>query len=153
MIAYAIVVLLVVLADVRLVKPPYAMKASTEMANAAPTLCEDARMLDWNGVRFFLTIHRAKTLAGAARVLKVEHTTVGRRLAAMEASLRAKLFVRTPEGFRLTRMGEEILPVAEQAETSLLQIERIALADDDRAEGTVRVTTSESFAGLLARWI
>lgn len=110
-------------------------------------------VLDWNDVPFFLAIHRAQTLAGAARALKVEHTTVGRRLSAMEKALGAKLFVRTPEGFRPTRMGEEIVPLAEQAERSLLQIERIALADDDRAEGTVRVTTSESFAGLLARWI
>src|SRR3954454_14786428 len=75
-------------------------------------------MLDWNGVRFFLAIHRAQTLAGAARALKVEHTTVGRRLTAMEAALGAKLFVRTPEGFRLTAVGEEILPLAEQAEIS-----------------------------------
>lgn len=110
-------------------------------------------MLDWNDVRFFLAIHRAQTLAGAARALKVEHTTVGRRLTAMEADLGAKLFVRTPDGFRLARMGEEILLLAEQAETSLLQIERVALADDDRAEGMVRLTTSESFASILGRWI
>ncbi len=110
-------------------------------------------MLDWNDVPFFLAIRRAETLAGAARALKVEHTTVGRRLAAMERALGAKLFVRTPDGFRLTRMGEEILPLVERAEAALLQVERVALADDDRAEGTVRVTTSESFAGLLGRWL
>jgi len=110
-------------------------------------------MLDWNDVQFFLAIHRAQTLAGAARALKVEHTTVGRRLTAMEKALRAKLFVRTPEGFLPTKMGAQILPLAERAETSLLEIERLALADDDRAEGTVRVTTSESFAGLLGRWL
>lgn len=110
-------------------------------------------MLDWNDVQFFLAIHRAQTLAGAARALEVEHTTVGRRLTSMEKALGAKLFVRTPDGFRPTRMGEQILPLAEKAESSLLEIERVALADDDRAEGTVRVTTSESFAGLLGQWI
>jgi len=110
-------------------------------------------VLDWNDVQFFLAIARAATLAGAARALKVEHTTVGRRLVAMESALGAKLFLRTPDGFRPTRMAEEILPVAEQAEAALMQIERIALADDERAEGTVRVTTSESFAGLLGRWL
>jgi DNA-binding transcriptional LysR family regulator len=110
-------------------------------------------MLDWNDVQFFLAIHRAGTLAGAARALKVEHTTVGRRLGSMERSLGAKLFVRTPDGFHLTKMGEEIVPLAERAEALLLQIERIALADDDRAEGNVRITTSESFAGLLGRWL
>ena len=110
-------------------------------------------MLDWNDVPFFLAIHRAQTLAGAARALKVEHTTVGRRLSAMEKSLGAKLFVRTPEGFVPTAMGAQILELAERAEAALLEIERLALADDERAEGTVRVTTSESFAALLGQWL
>jgi DNA-binding transcriptional LysR family regulator len=110
-------------------------------------------VLDWNDVQFFLALQRAETLAGAARALKVEHTTVGRRLAAMESALGAKLIVRTPDGFRLTEVGEQILPLAEQAEAALLHIERLALTDDDRAEGTVRVTTSEAFAGLLGRWL
>jgi len=100
-------------------------------------------VLDGSDVQFFLAIQRAATLAGAARALKVEHTTVGRRLAAMESALGAKLFLRTPDGFRPTRMAEEILPLAEQAEAALMQIERIALADDERAEGTVRVWVSE----------
>jgi DNA-binding transcriptional LysR family regulator len=120
----------------------------------ARRLCKNAQLvLDWNDVQYFLAIHRAKTLAGAARALKVEHTTVGRRITAMEKSLGAKLFVRTPEGFRPTKMGEEIIPLAEHAETTLLHIERVALAHDDRAEGTVRVTTSDSFGRLLAQWI
>ncbi|HTM44726.1 MAG TPA: LysR family transcriptional regulator [Polyangiaceae bacterium] len=110
-------------------------------------------MLNWDDLQFFLAIHRAQTLAGAARQLKVEHTTVGRRLGALEEALGAKLFVRTPEGFSLTTMGSELLPLAEKAEAALLQIERVALADDDKVEGTVRVTTSESFAVILGRWL
>src|SRR4051794_25904931 len=110
-------------------------------------------VLDWNDVQFFLAVQRAETLAGAARALKVEHTTVGRRLAAMESALGAKLFARTPDGLRLIPLGEQILPLAEQAEAALLHLERVALIDDDRAEGTVRLTTSETFAGLLSRWL
>jgi DNA-binding transcriptional LysR family regulator len=107
--------------------------------------------LDWNDLRFFLAIHRARTLAGASRALAVEHTTVGRRLTAMENALGAKLFVRTPDGFSPTAAGEAILPHAEQAEAALLAIERAAQNDDDRPEGLVRLTTSETFAGYVGR--
>lgn len=110
-------------------------------------------MLDWSDVQFFLAIQRAATLAGAARALKVEHTTVGRRLVSMERALGGKLFMRTPDGLRLTAMAEQIVPLAEQAEAAMLQIERVALADDARVEGSVRVTTSETFAPLLGRWL
>ena len=110
-------------------------------------------MLDWNDVQYFLAIDRARTLLGAARVLRVEHSTVGRRLAAMEKQLGGKLFVRTPDGYQPTSLGGAILSAAEQAESSMLQIERIALAYEGRAEGAVRVTTSETFAGVVGRWI
>lgn len=108
-------------------------------------------LFDWNDLRFFLAIHRARTLAGAARALGVEHTTVGRRLTALETALGAKLFVRTPDGFSPTNAGVAIVPLAEQAEAALEAVERAVLADDDRPEGVVRVTTSETFATYLGR--
>jgi DNA-binding transcriptional LysR family regulator len=108
-------------------------------------------VLEWNDLRFFLAIHRARTLAGAARMLDVEHTTVGRRLTAMERALGATLFVRTPGGLLPTESAGQILPLAEQAERAVQNIERIALGEDDRPEGTVRITTSETFATFLGR--
>lgn len=108
-------------------------------------------MLEWNDLRFFLAIHRARTLAGAARTLGVEHTTVGRRLTAMERALGATLFVRTPGGLLPTESAGQILPLAEQAERAVQDIERIALGEDGRPEGTVRITTSETFATFLGR--
>jgi DNA-binding transcriptional LysR family regulator len=45
------------------------------------------------------------------------------------------------------------LPLAEQAEAALLHLERVALTDDERAEGTVRLTTSETFATVVGRWL
>lgn len=110
-------------------------------------------MLEWNDLRFFLAIYRAGTLAGAARTLGVEHTTVGRRLAAMERDLGATLFARTPGGFLPTESAGKILPLAEQAERALEGIERIALGEDQRPDGLVRVTTSETFATFLSKWL
>jgi DNA-binding transcriptional LysR family regulator len=108
-------------------------------------------VLEWNDLRYFLAVYRARTLAGAARTLGVEHTTVGRRLATMERALGATLFVRTPGGLLPTESAGQILPLAEQAERAVQGIERVALGEDSRPEGTVRVTTSETFATFLGR--
>lgn len=107
--------------------------------------------LDWNDLRYFLAIDRARTLAGAARSLGVEHTTVGRRLSAMESALGAKLFVRTPDGLSATAAGEAVRPHAERVEASILAIQQVASNADDRPEGLVRLTTSDTFAGHLGR--
>jgi hypothetical protein len=47
--------------------------------------------LDWNDLRYFLAVCRAGTLAGAARDLRVRHSTVGRRLEALEQALGVSL--------------------------------------------------------------
>jgi len=101
-------------------------------------------MADWDAVRFFLELVRAKTLARAARRLRVDYTTVGRRVSAFERELGAKLFERTPDGFVLTDAGESIRAAAEQMEQSALAVEQRALGADRRLSGTVRVAAAES---------
>src|SRR2546428_1871734 len=99
---------------------------------------------DWDAVRFFLELARAKTLARAARRLRVDYTTVGRRVSAFERELGAKLFERTPDGFVLTDAGESIRAAAEQMEQSAVDVEQRALGADRRLSGTVRVAAAES---------
>lgn len=89
--------------------------------------------LDWDDLRFFLEAARARTLAGAARKLGTEHTTVGRRLAALERALGAALVLRGPDGLRLTELGERLLPSAEQIERTVLSLRDLA------QQGVVRV--------------
>jgi DNA-binding transcriptional LysR family regulator len=107
--------------------------------------------VEWGDLRFFLAAARARSLGAAARTLGVEHTTVGRRLAALEETLGAKLFVRTPDGLSLTAAGHEVLPMAEEVERATQAIARAASARNERIEGTVRVTASEAFSGFLVK--
>jgi DNA-binding transcriptional LysR family regulator len=107
--------------------------------------------LDWNDLSYFLAVCRAGTLAGAARDLGVRHSTVGRRLEALEQALNVSLFTRTPDGFVLTEAGAGILPLAEEAERAAVAIERQVAGADMRIEGIVRVTASEAFSGFLVR--
>jgi DNA-binding transcriptional LysR family regulator len=51
--------------------------------------------MNWDNLRTFLAIVRAGRVSGAARRLGVEHTTIGRRLAGLEADLGVPLFYRT----------------------------------------------------------
>jgi DNA-binding transcriptional LysR family regulator len=104
---------------------------------------------DWNDLRYFLACARAGSLAGAGRALKVDQTTVGRRLGALEEALGARLFDRTPEGFTLTATGTRLIETAEAVEQATIDLERRATGADARLEGSVRVATSETLSATF----
>ena len=101
---------------------------------------------DWNDLRYFLAIQRTGTLAGAARILKVDQTTVGRRLRALEEAYEARLFDRTEEGFSLTASGERIVELAREVEEQMSELALRVAGENRRADGTVRLATSEVLA-------
>lgn len=103
-------------------------------------------MPSWDDLRHFLSIAREGSLAAAARTLRVDATTVGRRLVVLEKELGTRLFDRMPAGFVLTEAGRNIRSAVEDMEASVLAVERKASGDDARLEGVVRITTTEAFA-------
>lgn len=103
-------------------------------------------MLDWDDFRVFLALQRERTLSAAARQLKVDQSTVGRRLTALEASAGARLFDRTPAGYVLTAAGEAVAGSVAELERNALSIERQLLGRDAQVAGKVRLATSDSFA-------
>jgi DNA-binding transcriptional LysR family regulator len=78
--------------------------------------------LDWDDLRYFLRAAHAGTLAGAARAMGVEHSTIGRRLTALERALGGPLFVRAPDGLHLTPLGTTLLPLVEDVERAVLSV-------------------------------
>jgi len=100
--------------------------------------------MDWNDLRYFLTIARSGSLAKAARELSVEHTTVSRRLGALESDLGTRLFSRGPAGLTLTPAGKSILPVVESIGEQISALERCVTGADGRVAGTVRLTIPEA---------
>jgi DNA-binding transcriptional LysR family regulator len=85
-------------------------------------------MIDWEDVRHFLAAAQSGTLSGAARSLKVDHATVSRRLAALEADLDVKLVDRLPRSCRLTSVGRQVFDRAVEMETAADGIARLAKA-------------------------
>jgi DNA-binding transcriptional LysR family regulator len=85
-------------------------------------------MADWEDIRHFLAVAQSGTLSGAARSLKVDHATVSRRLASLEAALDVRLVERMPRACRLTTIGRQVLERAIEMEAGAHGIARLAKA-------------------------
>lgn len=108
-------------------------------------------MFAWDDLRVVLAIARAGDLRKAAAAVGVNHSTMFRRLNALERALGSKLFERLATGYRATDSGQRLLEAAERMETEALALDRDLTGRDTRLTGTVRVTASETLAfGILA---
>ena len=105
--------------------------------------------MDWDNLRFFLELSRAGKLTVAARRLGVDHTTVARRLQALEKSIGAQLLVREPSGYRLTEAGHGLLPQAEAMESACKVIEKRLAGAEDYLSGKVRIGATEGYGSTL----
>ncbi len=110
--------------------------------------------LNWNDLKYFLEVARSRRLLSASKKLGVNHTTVSRRISALEQALETKLFEQDSAGFRLTRVGEMLMPLAQQLEdTALMARERVKGADPTLS-GTLRIGAPDGLGNLfLARWL
>ncbi|MGQ3676579.1 LysR family transcriptional regulator [Xanthobacter sp. TB0139] len=104
---------------------------------------------DWSDLRFFLAVARAGRLTVAAARLGVEHSTVSRRIAALENSFSAKLFDRSPRGYGLTAAGERLLAAAENMESLALAAQGAIGGADLGVAGTVRIGVPDGFGTLF----
>lgn len=105
--------------------------------------------MDWDDLRVFLAVSRQGTLSGAARSLAVNHSTVFRRLNALEAKLNVRLFERLPGGYEPTVAGEALCEAAGKAEAEILAAERKLAGQDLRLGGALRITMPDTLARLL----
>lgn len=98
---------------------------------------------DWESQRAFLAVLREGSLSGAARTLNVAQPTVRRRLEALEQSVGAALFTRSPTGLLPTHAARMLGQYAEAMATAADAFTRAASADVGAASGTVRITASD----------
>lgn len=105
--------------------------------------------LDWENLRLFLETTRHSTLADAALRLKIDPTTLGRRLRRFEREIGTALFERVPQGLRLTPMGQVLAAHAEQMEDASLQALEAIKGTGGAARGTVRISATEGFGTFI----
>lgn len=106
---------------------------------------EMSDQFDWNLVRSFLAITRSGSMTAAAKRLKVDYSTLSRRIAALEASLGAQLFDRRTSGSSLTEAGERLLEMAEQMDQLATSVEQSIGTATLQATGAVRIGTPDGF--------
>jgi len=106
-------------------------------------------VFDWNDLTFFLELARHGRLMPAAKRLKVDHTTVSRRVSELERAVDAKLFDRRPDGFVLTEHGHRLLAIAEDIECKALSISGVlGSPGSTQPVGRVRVASMEGIAAF-----
>lgn len=102
--------------------------------------------MDWNDLHLVLAICRTGTLSGAARALGVNHSTVFRRINAIEKSLSVRLFDRQPAGYAMTEAGEAVRRTAEQMDEQVDSLTRELLGRDLQLQGPLKLTSPEGIA-------
>lgn len=103
----------------------------------------DPQALSWDDLRLFLAAYRARSMTGAGKALGLDQSTASRRLAALERSLKARLFDRVPGGIAPTSLAERVLPIALDAEAAAVAFVREVEAADEAVQGVVRVAIPE----------
>ncbi|WP_088706251.1 helix-turn-helix domain-containing protein [Noviherbaspirillum denitrificans] len=77
------------------------MTLSNTNTDARQATCASTK-LDWDDLRYVLAVARTGSLSGAARELAVRHSTMLRRIDAIEEKLQTRLFERLRSGYETT---------------------------------------------------
>jgi DNA-binding transcriptional LysR family regulator len=108
-------------------------------------------MFDWNDLRYFLAVAGQGSTLAAAKVLRVNQSTVQRRLAELEKRLGCTLVERHPTGYRLTEYGKDLQPYAERLEEAAGALQRRAMTFEKGMRGPIRLTCSTAVAHRLMK--
>ena len=100
-------------------------------------------MFNWDDVKHFLAVARTGSTIAAAKSLKLNQSTVQRRLAELERNLDQTLFDKTKNGYRLSSFGQDLLPFAEQIERAAIAFENRNSVKDRVEHGVVSLTCPE----------
>lgn len=114
-----------------------------------PPLHERTAALAWEDLRTVLAVVRGGSLSAAARALKLQHSTVFRRIEEIERRVGAQLFERERGQYRANVHAEMLAETGQAVETAVLDAERRILGADARLSGVIRIATSEALGSFL----
>lgn len=109
-------------------------------------------MHNWDDFRYFLSVVKTGSFSQSAIELGVNHSTVSRRIQALESSHGVKLLERTQKGYQMTDAGASVLDLVEAMQQANLGASRVLLGQDARLSGEINLTMPhELFDYLLAK--
>jgi DNA-binding transcriptional LysR family regulator len=106
------------------------------------------KRVSWDDLRIFLSVARTGNLSKAGRDLGIDHSTVGRRISALEYALGTPVFERDRMGFRLNNQGRDIFEHVEAIEASVMTLGDTLENGKLVPSGHVRIATMEGIASL-----
>jgi len=115
-------------------------------------MCDNAQVaMDWDNLKFFLALAETGSLSRAAKHHRVDHSTVARRVEALEAELGVRLVERLARSYRITAEGERVRERARKVEAAIAEIAQLARHADTSPERIVRVSGPPTLlSGFLA---
>jgi DNA-binding transcriptional LysR family regulator len=105
--------------------------------------------MNWDDLRYFLALARGFTLSKAGRELKVQHTTVARRIKAFEENIGARLFNHLSDGYIMTQAGEDLYQHALVMEEQAHAVNRLVFGLDTQLRGNLKLTSSQDVLNHL----
>lgn len=105
--------------------------------------------MQWDDARMFLAFAREGSFSTAARRLGVQHSTVSRRIHALEQELATPLIERSASGYVLTEAGKELKNSALRIEKELLSFDAVSAGLNDDPSGEIRVSAIANMASTV----
>ncbi|MEI4487158.1 LysR family transcriptional regulator [Frigidibacter sp. MR17.14] len=105
--------------------------------------------MNWDDVRIFLAVARNESLSGAGRGLRLDAATVARRVGRLEERTGQALFLKSPQGYRLTEAGARLLPHAEAAERAMAAGAEDLAGQASGLSGQIRLGAPDGCANYL----
>ncbi|MBL4627274.1 MAG: LysR family transcriptional regulator [Roseicyclus sp.] len=105
--------------------------------------------MNWDDLRVFLATARAESLTAARATLRLDPATIARRIARLEQDAGAALFLKSPQGYRLTEAGLRLLTHAEEAEAALGRGVSALTGTGETLSGPIRIGAPDGCATYL----
>ncbi|MDP2312636.1 MAG: LysR family transcriptional regulator [Pseudomonadota bacterium] len=106
--------------------------------------------MSWDDLRCLLAVHRAGSMSGAARLLQIDQTTIGRRVDVLESRLGTRLLERGAAGCRVTPAGQRACAAAEVMEGAVRTLDRDIAEHELGIVGTVHIGVPGGFLRELS---
>jgi DNA-binding transcriptional LysR family regulator len=117
--------------------------------NADVTAPPPARRPSADDLLVLLAVGRSGRYNAAAEELGLNHTTISRRIAALEESIGGRVLARVGGGWELTELGREALAAAEAVESAVRSL-TVDPAGARALDGVVRISATDGFSAYIA---
>ena len=107
----------------------------------------------WNDIRVAYEVAKRGTLSAAAIALNVHHSTILRRINALEKRLNTRLFHRHARGYRPTEAGQSLLQIASGINDQVDRLTGVLQGTDQQINGSLVITTITGLTDILTPWL